>query len=241
MLRGAGFAFRKESETLRWQRLLGATFAFSSLVTPFFMGTVIGSIVAGKISPNARHASLGVWTSPTSLLMGALFVVVCAYLAAIFLTREARRRHDESMLLYFSRRAEVAAVVAGLLSLSTLLELRHANPVFFHGLTHRALALVVVAALCGVVALALLARQQATGLRLIAAIGVVCVVWGWGVAQYPLLLPGTSLTLADGAAPRATLEAIVVLFVTALVLVVPSFVILFTLQGRQLLSSEETK
>src|ERR1700736_4628980 len=40
VLRGVGFAFRKEVETLRWQRLLGATFAVSSLITPFFMGTV---------------------------------------------------------------------------------------------------------------------------------------------------------------------------------------------------------
>ena len=31
VLRGAGFAFRKEMETLRWRRLFGATFAFSHL------------------------------------------------------------------------------------------------------------------------------------------------------------------------------------------------------------------
>src|SRR5271169_3749555 len=42
VLRGSGFAFRKEVQSLRWQRLLGATFALSSLMTPFFMGTVVG-------------------------------------------------------------------------------------------------------------------------------------------------------------------------------------------------------
>src|SRR5271170_8273907 len=30
VLRGVGFAFRKEAETLRWRRLLGVTFALSS-------------------------------------------------------------------------------------------------------------------------------------------------------------------------------------------------------------------
>src|SRR6202162_424409 len=44
VLRGAGFAFRKEVSGLGAQRALGATFAFSSLLTPFFMGTVIGAI-----------------------------------------------------------------------------------------------------------------------------------------------------------------------------------------------------
>src|SRR6201986_1402929 len=36
VLRGAGFPYRKEVEQLSHQRLAGATFALSSLITPFF-------------------------------------------------------------------------------------------------------------------------------------------------------------------------------------------------------------
>ena len=93
VLRGAGFAFRKEVQTVRWQRLLGAVFAFSSLVTPFFLGTVIGAVVAGTISASARDSDIATWTSATSLLMGFLFVAVCAYMAAIF---PPTRRSDET-------------------------------------------------------------------------------------------------------------------------------------------------
>ena len=64
LLRGAGFAFRKEVESLQWQRVLGATFAFSSLVAPFFMGTVIGAVAAGKVPVGAQHTTLAVWTGP---------------------------------------------------------------------------------------------------------------------------------------------------------------------------------
>jgi cytochrome d ubiquinol oxidase subunit II len=70
VLRGAGFAFRKEAQGLRTQRALGATFAFSSLLTPFFMGTVIGAIATGQVTADASHASLPAWTSATSLLTG---------------------------------------------------------------------------------------------------------------------------------------------------------------------------
>ena len=35
---GADFAFRKEVDGHRMQRTFGATFAYSSLLTPFFMG-----------------------------------------------------------------------------------------------------------------------------------------------------------------------------------------------------------
>ena len=61
---GAGFAFRKEVDWLRMQRTFGATFAFSSLLTPLFMGTVIGAIATGQIPANASHASLRQGRSP---------------------------------------------------------------------------------------------------------------------------------------------------------------------------------
>jgi cytochrome bd ubiquinol oxidase subunit II len=43
----------------------------------------------------------------------------------------------------------------------------------------------------------------------IAALGVAALVWG--VAQYPVLLPGTAVTLTHAGAPQATLVALVVL------------------------------
>jgi cytochrome bd ubiquinol oxidase subunit II len=238
VLRGSGFAFRKEVETLRWQRLFGAAFAFSSLVVPFFMGTVIGAIASGRVPASPAHADLAVWTGPTSLLTGALFVAVCAYLAATFLTREASRRGDHRLRRYFARRAAVAGATTGALSLATLLELHSSDPALFHGLTHRALPLVIVAAACGVAVLALLVTGRSQGLRLVSVLGVAAVVWGWGVAQYPMLLPGTGMTLTSGAAPHSILVTVVVVFVAAAVLVGPSFLLLFSLHGRQLLEAD---
>ena len=148
LLRGAGFAFRKEVQTLRWQRLLGATFALSSLVTPFFMGTVIGAVATGRVPVSARHTSLSVWTGPASLLIGALFVTVCAYLAAVFLVGEATKRGDLALKGYFVHRAELAGVTSGALSIAALLQIRHSDAVLYHGLTNRALPLVALGGGC---------------------------------------------------------------------------------------------
>jgi len=238
VLRGAGFAFRKEVETLHWQRLFGAAFAFSSLIVPFFMGTVIGAIASGRVPANPAHADLAVWTGPTSLLIGALFVAVCAYLAAVFLTREAGRRDDHRLRRYFARRAAAAGAVSGALALATLAEIHSSNPALFHGLTHRALPLVIVSAACGLAVIASLATGRSQALRPLSVLGVAAVVWGWGVAQYPALLPGTGLTLASGAAPHSILITVVVVFIAAAVLVGPSFLLLFSLHGRQLLEGE---
>ena len=161
VLRGAGFAFRKEVSQLSLQRAFGAVFAFSSLLTPFFMGTVVGGIAAGQVPAGASHASLAAWTGTTSLLTGFLFVGACAYLAAVYLVGEAAGRDSRRLAAYFTRRAQVSGVVTGALSLVTLLELHGSDAALFSRLTGRALPLVIVAALTGVAVLALLTAPAA--------------------------------------------------------------------------------
>ena len=236
VLRGSGFAFRKEVERLSLRRALGATFALSSLLTPFFMGTVIGGIAAGQVPADAGQARLAAWTGATSVLIGLLFVGVCGYLAAIFLIGEAARRADSRLERYFTRRAQAAGLVTGALSLVTLIVLHGSDLTVQHRLTGRALPLVAVAAACGLAVLILLAADRPRGVRVLAALGVTAVVWGWGVAQYPALLPGTRVTLGNAGAPHATLVAITGLFVALVVLIGPAFGLLFALHGRQVLA-----
>jgi cytochrome d ubiquinol oxidase subunit II len=242
VLRGAGFAFREELSRLPQQRAAGATFAFSSLLTPFFMGTVVGAIAGGQIPANAGHASLSAWTSATSLLTGLLFVGACSYIAAVYLVGEAAHRGDRSLQHYFTRRAQAAAIITGALSLATLAELHISNAALFSRLTGRALTLVVIAGLCGLAVLGLLTASRPRGIRVPAALGVAAVIWGWGVAQYPELLPGTSMTLTGAGAPHATLVAIIWLSAVGALIVGPSYALLFALQGRQVLQAgdEET-
>jgi cytochrome bd ubiquinol oxidase subunit II len=246
VLRGAGFAFRKEIQRLSLQRLLGATFALSSLLVPFFMGTVVGAIATGQVPPDATHASLTAWTNATSLLTGFLFTGACGYLAAVYLTGEAASDGNHRMMVYFTHRAQAAGAVTGALSLATLLELHSSDPGLYSRLTGRALPLVILAAVSGVAVLAMLIaglhRHDAGRrvVRAVAAFGVASVVWGWGVAQYPALLPRTAVTLSNAGAPDTTLVAIVWLFVAAVVLISPSFFLLFFLHGRRMLNSGES-
>src|SRR6201995_1905863 len=171
VLRGAGFAFRKEITRVSQQRVAGAAFAFSSLLTPFFMGTVVGAIATGAVPANASRANLAAWTSPTALLTGFLFVAACGYLAAVYLVVEAGRRDDRPPRPSFPRRPQGAAIVAGALSLAALFELQNADPAFFSRLTGRALPLVVLAGACGLAVLPLFTAGRTRGGRRIAALG----------------------------------------------------------------------
>ncbi|MGN6217280.1 MAG: cytochrome d ubiquinol oxidase subunit II [Solirubrobacterales bacterium] len=237
VLRGCGFAFRKTIEGLQGRRAAGATFAISSFLTPFFMGTVVGAIAAGNVPAEGNGDAFSTWIQPLPLLIGAMFVASCAYLAAVFLVGDARRVGDEEMERYFERRALGAAVAAGALAVAGLFALHSEARYVFDRLTSQGLPLVILSLLCGVILLAVLLRGGRRPLRPLAAGAVVAVIWGWGVAQFPYLLP-THLRIDQAAAPGPTMTAIFIVFAAALVVVLPSLALLYTLAQRDILESE---
>jgi cytochrome d ubiquinol oxidase subunit II len=79
----------------------------------------------------------------------------------------------------------------------------------------------------------LLAARRYLLVRVSAALAVAAVLWGWGAAQYPHLLSGTTgLTVAQAAAGRATLQATTISVGVGLVLLIPSLTWLFVLFQR---------
>src|SRR5918995_707693 len=65
VLRGASFAFRKYSATLSQARAFGAVFAVSSIITPFFLGTVAGAIASGRVPADGYGDRWSSWVNPT--------------------------------------------------------------------------------------------------------------------------------------------------------------------------------
>ena len=237
VLRGAGFAFRAQVRPVRWQMLAGGVFALSSLLTPFFLGVVIGAVAAGRVHGAGDPATS--WINPTSLLTGGLFVAVSAYLAAVYLTVDSERDGETRMRAYFLRRALAAAVVSGALAAVTLAVLHTTAPSLFSELlTGRALPLVVISVLAGLAALIMLARGTPRAVRPTAGIAVAAVIVGWALAQYPYLLP-PALTIQKSAAPAATEATELVVVGLIVVLVIPSFALLFWLVNRGRLAETE--
>jgi cytochrome d ubiquinol oxidase subunit II len=228
VLRGASFAFRKYSETLGQARLFGIVFATSSIITPFFFGTVAGAIASGRV-PNGERGDLWTsWVNPTSLFGGVIAVGTCAFLAGAFLVSDARRGGHEDLAERLRTRALAVGAVTGAVVFAALVPIEHDAPTLSAGLTGRAAPLIVVSALGGVATLALLWRRRYAVARLTAVVAVVAVVSGWGVAQYPWLLVD-EVTIADAAGATATLQGLLVAVGLAAVLVVPSLAYLLRL------------
>jgi cytochrome bd ubiquinol oxidase subunit II len=239
VLRGASFAFRKAVFRTRDRRNFGAAFAISSVIVPYCMGAVAGGIASGRVPAGGEAGDAwDSWVNPTSVLGGVLAVCVVAYLAAVFLVWDAHRLGDEPMVEYFRRRALVAAVASGVVAGVGIFVLAADADYVFDGLTSRALPLVILSAVAGLATLWLLHRRQRRGARLTAIAAVASVVVAWGVAQWDYMLP-ESLTVKAAAAPSGTIAAVLVATGLAVVLILPAFGLLYTLDQRDALAEPE--
>jgi cytochrome d ubiquinol oxidase subunit II len=235
VMRGAAYALRAGTSSVREQDRVDLVFALSSVLTPFALGTVIGAIAARTVPVgNATGGLFSSWTGAVPLLVGVLAVANSAYLAAVFLAADARRTGRPRELQEALRtRALAMGAVAGLLAVAGLIVL-HADAHFLYLrlLRGTALAAVIVSALAGLATLALVARRSYELARYSAAGAVAAVIAGWALAQRPLLLKG--LTVQQASAPHDTLVLVVIAVLGGATILFPSLALLFrlTLRGR---------
>ena len=230
ILRGTAFATRGVHGGSRaGVRGYRALFALSSVLTPFFLGCVVGAVASGRVPVgNASGDAITSWWNPTSVMVGALAVVTGAYLAAVYLAADSRRVGEEEVAEAMRRRALGAGLVAGAMALGGLAVLRDDARALYDGLLDEGLPLVILTAVAGIATLALVWTRRYGPARLTAAVAVGAILWGWVVAQHPAFLPG-ELTIDEAAAGRPTLVAVLVATGLGAIVLVPSLAYLFRL------------
>ena len=202
VLRGSGFAFRHALPG-PVREPASRVFGIASLLTPFFMGTVVGAVASGEVPAGGDGDPTGSWTGFLPLVTGVIFVAARRlHGAGLPGPRLGRGRRPGSAATTSSRRALATrggrrrrGGRAGVFAL-------HADARYvYDGLTSwPGIALVILSGVCGLAALALLVSGQrdSAGLacRLPAAVGaVVTLIWGYFAAAFPYMLP-TSLTIS---------------------------------------------
>ena len=228
VLRGASFAFRKYSATLAEARLFGIIFASSSIITPFFLGTVAGAIASGRVPLDGSGDRWSSWLNPTSVFGGIIAVGSCAFLAGTFLTADAERRGSESLANELRTRALWVGAVTGVVVFAALVPILRDAPTLSAGLTGQAAPLIVLSAIAGGATLWLLRARRFSLARVTAVFAVVSVISGWGVGQYPWLLVD-EVTISDAAGAPATLRALLIAVGLAGVVVLPPLIYLLRL------------
>ena len=240
VLRGGAFALKGEAATIAEARALGATFALSSVLTPFFLGASAGAIAAGEVPlGNAAGEMWRSWTGTLPIFVGVLAVVTGAHLAAVFLGADSHRAGRPELVDAFRARALGSGLAAGALAIAGLVVVHSEAPDLYDGLTSGAgLACVIGSAIAGLVTLALEWRERFELARYTAAAAVAAIVAGWAFAQQPYLLP-PALTVKEAAAPDATLTALLIAATLGMALLVPALAWLFKLATSGRLAYEE--
>jgi cytochrome bd ubiquinol oxidase subunit II len=233
ILRGAAFALRGEASSMFEQRAIGAVFALSSLLVPFFLGTVIGGIASGRVPVgNAEGDELTSWANETSIMIGLLAIVTGAHVSAVFLGADASRAGEDDLVEAFRRRALGSGLVAGVFAIAGLIVVNSDVPDLFDGLTSApALILVLASGAAGLLTLWLEWHARFEPARYTVAVAVGSIVAAWALAQEPYLLP-PDLTVTEAASPDATLTALLVAVLIGLVVLIPALVWLFRLTLR---------
>jgi cytochrome bd ubiquinol oxidase subunit II len=233
IFRGAAYALRGQGASRAAENL----FAISSVLTPFALGTAVGAIALGRVPVgNALGNPVTSWLNPASVLVGVLAVAFSGYLAAVYLAADSLRLPERTLAAAFRRRALAAGLASGALALAGLLVMRQSGLDLTRG---AALVLVVISGVAGLVTLMLCWRFWFGLARLTAALAVTAVVIGWAAAQAPRFLPG--MTVAQAAAGRETLVALVIAVACGSVILLPSLALLFTLFLRGRLDTPESR
>ena len=239
VLRGSAFTFRSyDSRRDHAQRRWGRVFSIASIVTPYLLGMMVGAIASarlrapGWLDPTAHRdfasVYLAPWLSPFSLATGLFALALFAFIAAVYLTVEAR---EDDLREDFRRRALLAGIAVFGAALLALLLSSHDEagaPLMWQGLIHAPWAVLFQGATAASAMTALLAlwKRSFRLARVAAAAQVSLILWGWAVAQFPYLIP-PDLTIAGAAAPAITLKLVLGALAVGAALLVPSLYYLF--------------
>ena len=234
VLRGTAFTFRHyDDQHDRVQRRWGLLFSIASIITPILLGVVVGAVVSGNIrAPASGGSFVSPWLAPFPFAVGFLALMLFAFLAAVYLTVEAK---DAALQDDFRVRAIAAGIGVFVTAGLALLVARRGAPVIWdHLLTGWwAVLLHVATGLAAAGAFVALWIRRFRAARLLAAAQVVLILSGWATAQYPWLVVPEH-TISSAAAPDSVLRPLLVALGLGVLLLAPSiYYLMRVFKGRR--------
>jgi cytochrome d ubiquinol oxidase subunit II len=229
IFRGAAYALRSGARSARELGRVDTIFSLSSILTPFALGAAIGAIATNRVPVgNAAGDLFSSWLNGTSIFVGVLAVVSCAYLAAVNLAADAARDQQSTLERAFRLRALGAGVCAGGLSIGGIFVVNADRHALFHSLlTGRALSAVIASFVAGLATLVLVYTRRYEPARYCSALAVAAIIAGWALSRWPTVLPG--LTVNQAAAGHDTLVWVTASVLVGAVILFPALGLLFRL------------
>lgn len=229
ILRGAFFTFRKyDPQPAGRLGLYSLLFRVSSGLTPVMFGMIVAALLGGLPGGTQRAGAsfaalyLAPWVTFFGLLCGLFVAALFGYLAAVFLYGEVESPQDRAVLRrrivqFFAATFLLGGAALGAGALTGVID-----PVARFTVLQAAIQL--GAAACIPLLWRFLRRGRVWAMRLTAGAQLLFVLGGWFATQYPdfaRFADGSSLSVAQSAAPPVTLLWLNIGLAAVLTAVVP--------------------
>jgi cytochrome d ubiquinol oxidase subunit II len=231
--RGAAFAFRAYSVgEAELQQFWQAIFALGSTAAPFFFGACIGAVSSGDLGITSEGQFNGnyltQWVCPLALFSAFFSVGICSYVSAFFLTREASIAGDAQMTALWRQRSMSTGIWVGMLAMVGLVLLRLESPHLTKGFSERAWFLIIISLASGIFSIWAMWKSHFFLAVVGASTTIASVIVGWGVAQYPHLVP-PNIDIEAAKSPANVLWLMIYVTIAGAVLLLPSLIWLFVI------------
>lgn len=234
VFRGSAFTFRyydtvKDDTHKYYTRF----FRYSSVITPFFLGVVLGAILLGKIPQHAEGSFYEVfmypWLNFFTASTGIFLTLLFGWLAAVYLIGETT---DDESYIIFSNTSRLFfmllfATGAGVFIMAEIYGL-HLLRQFLD--SPIAIGCVIIATILIPFLWKSINKRNIHRIRLLAGIQTACIIAGWFAVQFPVMIyieGGKNLTVWNSQAPESTMRMLLYALVVGVLIIVPSFIYLF--------------
>lgn len=233
IIRGAAFSFRYYDITGgNIYNYYSWFFRVSSILTPFFLGIILGAMIMGRI-PSSTDGSFSEifikpWLNIFTICSGIFLTFLFGWLASVYLIGEAK----DEMFGVFSK---TSYVFMGLLVISGGLVFLTAELVGIGFLSKfldspLSIGCVITATILIPFLIKSISGRKVLWTRLIAGAITACILVGWFSVQFPVLIyrsGGDHLTIWNSQAPPTTMYYLMIALIAGIIIILPAFAYLF--------------
>lgn len=234
IFRGTAFTFRYyDPYDDRSHQIYTQIFRVFSILTPFFLGVVMGAVILGEITIDPTlpfyEKFIAPWFHWFSVSMGIFIVVLFSFLAAVYLAGETTDEKSHQKFVDYSKKLLLALIISGsfVFIMAEVYGL-HLFRKFFQSWIGMAC---LIAATILIPALFYGINKKYKNLtRLVAGAQTGAILIGWFAVQLPSLVnlkDNVPLTVYNTAAPYESIKWMVIALIFGLAVVVPLLAYLF--------------
>jgi cytochrome d ubiquinol oxidase subunit II len=235
IIRGTSFTFRYyDIQDVRIKEYYSRFFRISSVITPFFLGVVLGAVILGRI-PSAPVGSfyqvyIHPWMSFFSFCTGIFVTLLFAWLASVFLIGEngsnskPKSSYSRTSILLF-----ILLIISGIMVFGAG-QVNNVHLIERFGNSIVSLVCLILATLFIPVMWKSVVKRKVLLSRISAGIITFCILLGWFAIQFPTMVyisDENNLTIWNSAAPTATIKYLVYALIVGIIIIFPSIFYLY--------------